>query len=63
MAELLGRWREVATSKEIGMKSADLEEFGPAFDHPESQIARGDAHKPRPAKSKKAPRSRRRSRA
>ena len=62
MAKLLSRWREVATSRQIGMKSTELEEFAPAFDHLESQIGRTSARKPRSATPKKASRSRRRSR-
>jgi len=58
MAKLLSRWREVATSKDVGMKSTELEEFGPAFEHPESQRARGNSRKSRPARPK-TPRVRR----
>jgi serine/threonine-protein kinase HipA len=40
MAKRLGTWRDMATSKEVGMKSAELEDFVPAFEHAEAQVAR-----------------------
>jgi serine/threonine-protein kinase HipA len=40
MANALRTWREVATSKEVGLTEAELEAFVPAFDHPEVRAAR-----------------------
>jgi serine/threonine-protein kinase HipA len=40
MAALLAGWREVATSKEVGLTEGDLKEFEPAFEHAEARAAR-----------------------
>jgi serine/threonine-protein kinase HipA len=40
MATLLAGWREVATSKEVGLTEAELKEFEPAFEHAEARAAR-----------------------
>jgi serine/threonine-protein kinase HipA len=58
MAKRLGTWRDMATSKEVGMKSAELEDFVPAFEHSEAQVARDPQAEPRPA-NRKTPRPRR----
>jgi serine/threonine-protein kinase HipA len=36
----LAAWRQVATSPQIGMSPRDLEDFAPAFDHPQFAIAK-----------------------
>ncbi len=40
MAAVLAGWREVATSKEVGLTEAELKEFAPAFEHAEARAAR-----------------------
>ena len=41
MATLLSTWRELATSKEVGLTGTELDSFSPAFEHPQAQRARG----------------------
>lgn len=52
MAKRLSDWRDVATSREVGMKAAELEDFAPAFEHPEAQAALNNPGKSRPVKRK-----------
>ncbi len=58
MAALLRRWREVATSRDVGMKNVELEDFAPAFEHSEAEAACAPPRRPRLGK-RKSPRHRR----
>lgn len=40
IARNLAQWREIATSKEVGLSEADLAEFAPAFEHEDARAAR-----------------------
>jgi transcriptional regulator with XRE-family HTH domain len=40
MATVLAGWREVATSKAVGLTEAELKDFEPAFEHAEVRAAR-----------------------
>jgi serine/threonine-protein kinase HipA len=40
MATVLAGWREVATSKAVGLTEAELQDFEPAFEHAEARAAR-----------------------
>jgi serine/threonine-protein kinase HipA len=41
MATALAGWREVATSKDVGLAEAEIEAFEPAFEHAEARAMRG----------------------
>jgi serine/threonine-protein kinase HipA len=47
MATVLGGWRAVATSRDVGLAEAELEAFAPAFDHPAIQKRRRHARSSR----------------
>jgi serine/threonine-protein kinase HipA len=40
IASEVAQWREVATSREVGLQEAELQEFAPAFEHEEARAAR-----------------------
>lgn len=40
IAMKLAQWREIATSKDVGMNEAELAEFAPAFEHEDARAAR-----------------------
>jgi serine/threonine-protein kinase HipA len=54
MARQLVHWRAVATSKEVGMKATELEDFAPTFEHQEIRAALDTPGKPRSIKRKPA---------
>lgn len=39
IATKLAQWREIATSKEVGLNEAELAEFAPAFEHEDARAA------------------------
>jgi serine/threonine-protein kinase HipA len=39
IAAILANWREIATSKEVGLSNAELREFAPAFEHEDARAA------------------------
>lgn len=41
MATALACWREVATSKDVGLAQAEIKAFEPAFEHAEARAMRG----------------------
>lgn len=46
IAMKLAQWKEIATSKEVGLKEAELAEFAPAFEREDARTALGLARRP-----------------